>query len=227
MSPLNRLLKTPVVDMRIRRSSAILLAGPSQAGKTHFVANLIRGGDNIFEIPPTHYCYYYQEWNSGLFDELQKNHNIEFFNHVPSIQDIRDAVQKNSRTYFIIDDWAQDITGDIASLFKVQTHHLIECGLCLMTQNLFSQNKHFRDITLNATYLVLFKTPRDKKQLMTFASQFMPQNPSFIMQSFLRATETPYNPLIVDLHQRTLDSLRVFDRYLDRNHFIRVFQPLR
>ena len=213
------------IDMRLRSPHSLLLAGPTMAGKTQFIAKLIKQKEKVFQTPPTHVRYYYQEWNQGLFDELERLHGVQFFNRLPDLQEIKNACIENPKTYFVIDDWAQELNAEMASLFKVQTHHIVQCGVAFMTQNLFSQNKHFRDITLNATYLALFKMPRDKRQLKTFASQFMPDNTHFVMDSYLEATAQPYNPLIVDLHQKTPEHMRLFDRYLHDNLHIRVFQP--
>ena len=202
------------LDFRLKSPHSFLLAGPTQCGKTHFVAELIRQKNQVFSLPPTRVNYYFQEWNDGIFDSLRDNYGVHFYNSLPSLDEIKDVCSKDPLTYFIIDDWDQDITAETASLFKVQTHHILQCGVAFMTQNLFSQNKHFRDITLNATYLALFKMPRDKRQLRTFAGQFMPDNPQFVTDSFMEATKHPFNPLIIDLHQKTPENLRLFDRFL-------------
>jgi hypothetical protein len=58
----------------------------------------------------------------------------------------------------------------------------------LITQNLFHQCKHCRDISLNAKYLVLMKNVRDKNQFLYLARQAYPEHPGSLYNSYLYAT---------------------------------------
>ena len=74
-----------------------------------------------------------------------------------------------------------------------------------ITQNLFQQSKSSRTISLNAHYLVLFQSPRDKMQIKILANQL--QAPHMI-HAFNDATSTPHEYLLVDLKPNTPDYLR-------------------
>ena len=75
-----------------------------------------------------------------------------------------------------------------------------------ITQNLFQQSKSSRTISLNAHYLVLFQSPRDKMQIKVLANQL--QAPHMI-HAFNDATSTPHGYLLVDLKPNVPDYLRL------------------
>ena len=74
-----------------------------------------------------------------------------------------------------------------------------------ITQNLFQQSKSSHTISLNAHYLVLFQSPRDKMQIKVLAIQL--QAPHMI-HAFNDATSMPHGYLLVDLKPNTPDYLR-------------------
>ena len=74
-----------------------------------------------------------------------------------------------------------------------------------ITQNLFQRSKSSRTISLNAHYLVLFQSPRDKMQIKVLANQL--QAPHMI-HAFNDATSIPHGYLLVDLKPNTPDYLR-------------------
>ena len=60
-------------------------------------------------------------------------------------------------------------------------------------QNLFHQEKGSRSINLTSHYLVLFKNPRDKLQILTLAKQMYPGQTDF----FLNQYEEAVNRLVI------------------------------
>ena len=56
----------------------------------------------------------------------------------------------------------------IVNLFTRGPHHQ-NLSVIYFVQNLFHQGKDSRSISLNSHYLVLFKNPRDKLQVLTLA----------------------------------------------------------
>jgi hypothetical protein len=67
----------------------------------------------------------------------------------------------------------------VSELFAKGSHHR-NISLVLITQNFFHQSQSSRDISLNSKYIVVFKNPRDKTQIVHLARQAYPENiPSF------------------------------------------------
>ena len=211
-------------DMRLKSSFSALLLGPSRSGKTRFAVDVIRNANSMMTVPPTKTVYFYQEWNPGLFDDLRDQHHVSFFNEVPTLAMIKELCENEPQTLVVIDDYAMDINSDMATMFNVTSHHL-NCNFLFLAQNTFNQNKYFREMTLNATYIIMFKNIRDKRQIKVFAQQFMPQNTKFVTEVYARAMEDSYAHLIFDLHQSTPETMRVYDRFNNPDKFIRVFQP--
>ena len=88
--------------------------------------------------------------------------------------------------------------------FTRKGHHR-NASVVYITQNLFQQSKSSRTISLNAHYLVLFQSPRDKMQIKVLANQL--QAPHMI-HAFNDATSIPHGYLLVDLKPNTPDYLR-------------------
>ena len=77
-------------------------------------------------------------------------------------------------------------------------------------QNLFHQGKGNRSITpLNSHYLVLFKNPRDKLQILTLAKQMYPSETAWFIKEYEEAVRRPYGYLFVDLRPTTPERCRL------------------
>ena len=72
--------------------------------------------------------------------------------------------------------------------------------------NLFHQGRLGRDIVLQNTHIVLFKSPRDVLQINTLSQQL--GLGSQLKDWYTKATSIPYGHLLIDLTPKTVDSLR-------------------
>ena len=72
--------------------------------------------------------------------------------------------------------------------------------------NLYHQNKLGRDVELQNTYIVLFKSPRDVHQVATLNVQL--ERGSALVDWYGDATSVPFGHLLIDLSPRTDDRLR-------------------
>ena len=106
--------------------------------------------------------------------------------------------------------------------------------------NLFHQSKLGRDVELNNTHIVSFKSPRVLLQINTL-SQLLGLG-SQLKEWHQDATSTPYACLLIDLIPKTVDSLRyctnsgsvpskfylpagIETKFLDDEHTIRLYTP--
>jgi hypothetical protein len=97
----------------------------------------------------------------------------------------------------------------IANLFSRGMHHL-NVSIMLLVQNVFHQGSTMRDISLNASYVVLFKNPRNNRQILTLSQQIFPKNTKFVSEAFHLATSRPHGYLIINLTQRIPDNERFY-----------------
>jgi hypothetical protein len=101
----------------------------------------------------------YSEKTSVPRQELQDLHkNVSYHEGVP--EKFVDA--RGRPSLIILDDLLNQVySQNVSDLFSKGSHHR-NTSVLLITQNLFHLGRHSRDISLNATYLVLLKNARKK-----------------------------------------------------------------
>ena len=75
--------------------------------------------------------------------------------------------------------------------------------------NLFYQGQGSRSIGLNSHYLLLFKNPRDKLQILTLAKQMYPGQTDLFLNQYEKAVKRPFGYLLIDLKTTTQDNCRL------------------
>lgn len=181
-----------------------VIAGPSGCGKSHFVARFIKHLNVMVDKPIVEIIWCYAEWQS-LYDTLQKEHSIRFHKGIIDSDEIPSG---SGARIVIIDDLMREADERVVDLFTKGGHHRNLCILFLL-QNIFTQGKGRRDISLNAHYAVCFKNPRDRAQIMHLSRQVAPQNPKFVQEAFEDATKEAHGYLLFDFKQSTPDLLRL------------------
>lgn len=127
---------------------------------------------------------------------------------IEGLPDLEEISSLNSPPKVVIlDDLISQLDGSTVDLFLRGSHHRSLNVFCC-TQNLFSPNKHFRNLSLNAHYIVVFASPREKNQMQTFARQIEPRRVPYIMEAFEDCTSAPYSYMLFDLKQATDRQLR-------------------
>lgn len=176
-----------------------IIAGPSGCGKSKFVCDFLK---NI-----NHVCN--QEFNTILwcYDEMQPLYNLNGVNYYQGIPDLNMFDGKYPQL-IIIDDLMRESDGRIVDIFTKGSHHR-NLSVFYITQNLFHQGKGQRDISLNSSYIIYFKNPRDKTQIRFLARQIVPENPKYVEEAYKDATSKPHGYLMIDLKQNTDDIYRM------------------
>lgn len=191
----------------------IYISGSSQSGKTTFVIKLINDikyifKSNIYEIL---YCT-----NNGHTIQNILPKNVKIYKGVPAASYFQDKKPR----LVIFDDMLLEIDKNLVNFFLKYTHHL-NFGIIFLSQNLFSQVKGNRDITLNCQIIIVFKNPRATNQISHLAKQIYNKNVKFIQEIYEDATRKPYGYLFCDLRQTTPDYLRfrtnIFENDVPKN----------
>lgn len=200
------------LDLRLKCPFSMIVCGPSNCGKTTWVTNLLRQQKEVFNVPSTDIIWFYRVWQ----ESYEKNRDIiaNFVQGMCTMEWLENNAKPNST--IVIDDMASEATDDTAKIFTVGSHHF-KVNVIFITQNLFPKNKSFRDISLNATYLVLFKNVNDKLQISTFASRYSPGNKKAFMAVYNAITKKPHTYMILDNHQETNDEYRILSNYLNES----------
>lgn len=123
---------------------------------------------------------------------------------IPEIESFNDRRPR----LIILDDLMREAEANVVDLFTKGSHHY-NVSIMFVTQNIFNQGKGRRDISLNSHYIVCFKNPRDKQQILTLSRQVSPENPKYIQEAFIDATTKPHGYLLFDLKQSTPELHRI------------------
>ena len=202
-----------MLPFSFRHPSNILLVGPTGCGKTQFLKRCLKSG--LFRPPPTRIVWVYSEWQSA-YEEVQGMTRagllptVEFIKDATDYRSMYDSLQPTDRNLLILDDQmaeTKDDASNFANIFTKGSHHRSITVVFLM-QNLFEKGGGLRTINLNSQYIVLFKNPRDKRQIMVLAQQMELRNYVYVVDSYLDATENAHGYLVSDLGQNTPKPLR-------------------
>ena len=200
------------MDLRFRNPSSFYIAGATQSGKTTFVRNLLRFAKHKLRDPRCmqNVIYFYKD--DAVMNLMQGDNLVHtWINEKPTTESFVSAVKdyvKVGGSIVIIDDFGESIDKDINDIFKVYCHHC-NATVFFMVQNLHENNS--RGVSLNATYIVVFKNPRDGMQISHLARQLAISCSNFkwLVAAYLDATREPHSYLLIDNHQETPDHLRV------------------
>jgi hypothetical protein len=96
----------------------------------------------------------------------------------------------------------------IADLFTKGSHHR-NLSIIYIVQNMFHLGKEMRNISINAHYIVLFKSRRVKQQISMPARQGNPGKVQEFMMSYEDATSRSHEYLMLDLKPTTDDQQRL------------------
>ena len=151
-----------------------MVAGMTGSGKTVWVQSLLQQAQTVIDQPPGRIIWCYSQWQNAYTQLLMMIPTIEFVKGIPESLENDTYLDVNIRNLIVIDDQMIEAGKDnqIVNLFTKGSHHR-NLSVVYIVQNLFHQRKGNRSISLNSHYLVLFKNPRDKLQILTLAKQII------------------------------------------------------
>ncbi len=189
--------------MKFCHPFTMLVIGPTQSGKTVFVLKVISEASRLIEPAPERILYCYTEYQPDSFDTFAAQ-GVSFFKGIPSLS----MFDGKARTLVILDDLMEQLDENISMLFTRISHHR-DLSVIFLSQNMFPKNPHARTISLNAHYMVLFKSPRDVNQFAVLARQMYGSNYKFAVEAFQDATNESHNYLLIDMKPQTEDRFRL------------------
>ena len=95
----------------------------------------------------------------------------------------------------------------VKNLFTNGGH--LNLSVMFVSQNLFHTRKKCRTISLNSTYIVVFKNPRDQSEIRHLACQMFPSKRKFLQVAYEDATNDSYRYLFLDFHPNSPEFARV------------------
>ena len=187
-----------------------MVAGMTGSGKTVWVQSLLQQAQTVIDQPPERIIWCYSQWQNAYTQLLMMIPTIEFVKGIPESLENDSYLDINKRNLIVIDDQMIEAGKDnrIVNLFTKGSHHR-NLSVIYIVQNLFHQGKGNRSISLNSHYLVLFKNPRDKLQVLTLAKQMYPSETAWFIKEYEEAVRRPFGYLFVDLKPTTPDRCRL------------------
>ena len=200
-----------------KHPTTILIAGPTQCGKTYYFINFLK--NKRIQPEPQRLVWVYGEWQNAYAELQRELPQIEFVkNFQPQLYESFDPRVRN---LVVLDDQMENRnahkrgTDSVVKFFTQGSHHR-NMTVVYIVQNLFNQDKSMRTVSLNAHYIIVFKNPRDGTQIQTLACQMFPGNPTPLLDAFKDATTvtsddsgTARGYLLLDFHPTSCDALRM------------------
>jgi hypothetical protein len=193
-------------DLKFKHPFTCIISGPTGSGKSNFCIRFLQNLDSLCTenrfAGGILWCY--GETSAVPYRELAPlGTKVSYHEGVPKVFG-RGALP----SLVILDDLLTEAySREVCDLFTKGSHHR-NVSVILITQNLFHQGKHCRDISLNAKYLVLLKNIRDRQQFFHLARQVYPDHPDSLYKAYVNATDRPYGYFILDFAQDTDNRLR-------------------
>ena len=152
--------------------------------------------------------FIFYKHSQTLYDVMQKEiKNIECVQSVNF--EFIDSLKNNGTKYLLIfDDSWEDICNSKAFVDIATVGRHRGMSTIYIKHNLFHQSIFGRDVELQNTHTVLFKSPRAVMQVSTLSAQL--GLGSELVDWFRDATSVPYGHLLIDLSPPTDDRLRYF-----------------
>ena len=131
--------------------------------------------------------------------------NLEFVRGVNF--EFIDSLRNNGTKYLLIFDYScEEICNSKAFVDIATAGRHRGLSTSYIKHNLFHQSKLGRDVELQNTHLVLFRSPRDVMQVITLSTQL--GLGSELVDWYQDGTSVPFRHFLIDLSARTDDRLR-------------------
>ena len=209
-------------DIRLKENFKLFISGPSRCGKTFFISELLENLENFAKEPPETILYVYKVWQTK-FDEM-KSIVHEFIEDNENIIHQIKEIAHGQRIFVIFDDLINSKSlVDIATLFTVDGRHM-NMSMAFLTQRMFVNNEHFRQISQNSDYFCIFKNPRNSSEIRTLAQQLTPGS-LVLIEIYKEATKNPFSYLFINLTQECDSNVKYISQIFEENHCVKVYHP--
>lgn len=202
----------------------MIIAGPTQCGKSFFLNKLLENRDKLIDRPVTKIVYCYGQFQP-TFMEMQEKLPITFIKGIPN--NLEEMFEISGSKMLIFDDLMDETSKskDVCRLFTRFSHHMDTCIINVI-QNIFHGGKELRNMSLNSHYLILFKSPRDMSQINWLSRQMCPGNSKFLIDAFNSATKRHHGYLVCDLKQNTPEELRFSSNIFDDEGYRTIYKAM-
>ena len=142
---------------------------------------------------------FYGQWQQ-FYSNMQKKlgKGIRFVQGLPEYNDDLGDIDIRFNHILVLDDLmlqAKD-SAIVSKLFTQGRHR--NASVILMLQNAFPKGKFNTDISRNAQYMILFKSPADRKQIEIISQRIFPKEQNKLMSTYNKETDKQHGYILVD-----------------------------
>ena len=194
------------------------VAAPSGSGKSSFIVKFLRYLPELLDKPISQVVWCYGE-SSGVPQEVLDNPAIKRHRGVPTDE----SGLLVSGSLIILDDLMREASNSFVSDLYTRKSRHNQISVILLSQNLFHQSKHSRDISLSTRYFVLLRNVRDRAQFSHLARQIYPENPASLCAALRDAWSAPFAYLLIDLDPSTDEGMRFRTNIFPDDKYMTVY----
>ena len=134
---------------------------------------------------------------------------IEFTQGLPALSEDLHEINPKFNNVLVFNDLMSQAT-ESPVLFKLftQGRHR-NASVMLLLQNMFPKGKFNTDISRNAQYMVLFRSPSDRKQIDIIAERIFAQDRPNFMSVYGSVTAKPHGYILIDNQPKTTSDKHV------------------
>ena len=192
-------------DVRLKWPFRLLLAGCSGCGKSTLMAEIAVSGIEVMTRKPSMILVYHAH-GQGAYEKMAREAGcpVRLIKGGPK----QDLVTRPG-TLLIVDDLQASHADVVREWFTRKSHHF-DTSIAYLVQNVFDKSPHHRTISLNCTYMTLFKNPRDASQVEHLSRQVFPTAPKHLTAAYRdTVSRGPHSYLVMDFNQDTPDDFRI------------------
>ena len=211
LQTVNCLETQPYPKFKFNHMFSMVIVGPTQCGKTYFVQQVLT--KNCIQYPSeksTQIYWFYNQWQQR-YDALRRvlRKRIQFTQGLPDLSEDLKEINPEYNNILVFDDLiSQAIDSPVLSQLFTQGRHR-NASVILLLQNMFPKGKYNTDINRNAQYVVLFRSPSDRKHIDILAERTFAKDRKNFMSVYAKETAKPYGYVLIDNQTKTTSDKQV------------------
>lgn len=195
------------------------MAGSSGAGKTSLFVKLVRSADAVMTRTPDRLDLFFSH-GQRAYEEMKKTSPCPVVLHRGGPGE---DYEPPPGTLVVVDDLQATHSEIVSQWFTRKSHHL-DCSIIYLVQNVFDKSPYHRSISLNATYLILFRNPRDMSQVSHLDKQVYPSGGKLLTRAYMSATRgIAHSYIVVDFNQSTPEDFRLRNTLFPEEDFPKAY----
>lgn len=217
------------ISTYFQHPARVIIAGPSNSGKTTLLCNILKRQTAFFKHPVTKAYWYYGVKQPAL--ETLHDLGVVTREGLPNDieEDFPTACPANETYIIVLDDLMEEALKDptILAIFTKWSHHK-NITVFLMTQNIYHRGSNSVTIARNVSVAIFIVELRNYKVIRYFLStSYEKHQVDAIMKWLRQAVENkPYSNFLIDFSPTTNDKYRLRLNIVPTgSSFTKVFIP--